>query len=112
MRRTTVTPISTLVVLADVVAERSRQDARWGRQDHPNGTGPVLARLAARARNECEKAFAGGRGTWADIFLEEVFEALAESDPVKLREELVQAIAVGEAWIECIDRHAAEELAA
>lgn len=109
----TVTPIRTLVVLADVIAERARQDGRWGQQNHPNGTGAPLARLAARARRECERAFNLGRGTWADIFLEEVFEALAEADPVKLRGELVQAIAVGEAWIECIDRHASvEDLAA
>jgi hypothetical protein len=49
---------------------------------------------------------AGGRETltWADILEEEIAEALAESDPVKLRAELVQSGAVIVAWIEAIDR--------
>lgn len=42
--------------------------------------------------------------TWLLIALEEVFEALAESDPAKLRAELVQSAAVHVAWIEAIDR--------
>lgn len=37
------------------------------------------------------------------MLLEEVFEAMAESDLVKLRAELVQTSAVCVAWIEDID---------
>jgi hypothetical protein len=42
----------------------------------------------------------------ADVLLEEVFEALAETDPAKARDELVQAVAVGVKMIEGIDRGA------
>jgi hypothetical protein len=47
--------------------------------------------------------------TWLLIALEEVFEALVEDDPVKLRAELVQAAAVLVAWIEAIDRRAGRD---
>jgi hypothetical protein len=36
--------------------------------------------------------------------MEEVREAMAESDPAKLRVELVQVAAVSVAWIEALDR--------
>jgi hypothetical protein len=45
---------------------------------------------------------------WVDILEEEVAEAAAESDPAKLRAELVQVAAVAVAWIEAIDRRAAK----
>lgn len=112
--------------IADVLAERARQDAKWGQQNHDDGTGPVTMPLASRwdslhetdrahylaetFRRRCERRFsssADGLGTWRDIFLEEAFEALAEDDPVKLRAELVQSAAVLIAWIEAIDRRTA-----
>lgn len=94
-------------ILADVVDERIAQDLKFGTQDLPNGTdsgsfGPI----ADAHRAECDAAFAAGCGTFRHVFLEEVFEAMAESDPVKLRAELVQATAVGVKWIEAIDRAA------
>jgi hypothetical protein len=42
--------------------------------------------------------------TWDGILLEEVYEALAEADPVKLREELVQVAAVAASWVVALDR--------
>ncbi|TVT56105.1 hypothetical protein FNH05_08785 [Amycolatopsis rhizosphaerae] len=91
--------------LAEIAAERARQDARWGEQNHPDGTGaPADETAAATARRTCEDNFRDGKGTWRDIFLEEVHEALAEADPVRLRAELVQAAAVAVNWIEAIDR--------
>ena len=45
--------------------------------------------------------------TWDTIFREEVYEALSEIDPVKMRAELIQAAAVAVAMIEHIDREAA-----
>mgnify|MGYP001809808410 CR=1 FL=1 len=114
------------VVLGDVVAERDRQDAKWGQQNHPDGTGrahrPLDAiasqssyfhatnrfgdadDLAAAAKRATDVAAGDGRVTWADILLEEVFEALAESDPVELRAELIQVAAVATQWAEAIDR--------
>ncbi|MFF1544141.1 NUDIX hydrolase [Streptomyces sp. NPDC058291] len=99
-------------ILAEVQAERDRQDAKWGEQNHPDGTGSVHQREAAGlARMECEDAFAAGYGTWCHVLFEEVREALAESDPAKLRAELVQVAAVATAWIAAIDRRTAKEAA-
>ncbi|MFJ4828431.1 hypothetical protein ACIP79_00595 [Streptomyces sp. NPDC088747] len=94
-------------VLSEVLAERIRQDARWGEQNHPDGTGSFDQKAAAvRARADCQLSAADGKVTWAHIAREEDCEALAESDPVRLREELIQAAAVKVAWIEALDRRA------
>jgi AcrR family transcriptional regulator len=117
-------------VAADVRAERARQDAKWGEQNHPNGTGPdshpladfpfaittgtpvrqvetwTASEIADAAKANCEIAADQTGVTWTDILLEEVFEALAEDDPAKLRTELVQVAAVAQQWVEAIDRRA------
>src|SRR6184192_4326921 len=85
-------------------AERIRQDKRWGEQNHPNGTGDTWAGCSRDTREACEENFKLGLGTWADILLEEVYEALAESDPAKLWAELLQTAAVCVAWMEAIER--------
>ncbi|MEU3986097.1 hypothetical protein AB0F77_39575 [Streptomyces sp. NPDC026672] len=96
-----------LKIVDDVLNERDAQDARFGVQDLPYGTGDDwLQAMAHVSRNECDRAFAAGKGTFRDVFLEEVYEAMAESDPVKLRAELIQAVAVGVKIIEAIDRAA------
>lgn len=92
--------------LANVAAERTRQDAKWGEQNHPDGTGEMYARDAENARFRCQRAAAKGEVTWQHILDEEVAEAYAESDPVKLRAELVQVAAVAVAWVDAIDRRA------
>jgi len=114
-------------VLSDVDDERGRQDEKWGEQNHPDGTGPATfpldpidawasamffedndaARLARAATRACQAAAAAGNVTWRAILLEEVFEALAESDPARLRTELVQVAAVAAQWAEAIDRREA-----
>lgn len=93
-------------VLQEVLAERVRQDEKWGEQNHPDGTGisPEQQKLADQARAVCQQVFAEGRGDWAHVLFEEVREALAESSPASLRAELVQVAAVAVAWIEAIDR--------
>lgn len=111
--------------ITDVIAERARQDAKWGEQNHPNGTGPqstpvaeivrgpgheIINRhfalgLSFNAKAATDEHARAGSVTWADILLEEVFEALAESNPAKLRTELVQVAAVATQWVEAIDRH-------
>lgn len=96
-------------VLVDVHNERGRQDAKWGEQNHPDGTRESpnsLANLAA-ARALCEYHTKRGRPTWLHILREEVYEAFAETDPVKLRAELIQVAAVAVAWVEAIDRRKA-----
>lgn len=99
-------------VLAELADERARQDAKWGEQNHPDGTGPDIAhgflgRMDEHARHaqlRAQGAAMDGTLTWHLILLEEVYEGMAESDPVALRAELIQVAAVAVAWIEAIDR--------
>lgn len=91
-------------VLAEVAAERRRQDSRWGEQNHPDGTGDAYTDDAALARKECERAADNGDLTWRHILLEEVAEAMAEREPADLRRELIQVAAVAVAWAEALDR--------
>lgn len=107
----------TAAVLEEVLAERARQDEKWGEQNHPSGTGPdvqwpVHAWGGAKAVAEVAKdrtdwrAREGGL-TYLDILHEEVAEAFAEKDEQALRAELVQVAAVAVQWIEAIDRREA-----
>lgn len=92
-------------VFIDVINERINQEAQWGEQNHPDGTGGRHhAMRAADAKYFCDRHFGEGKGTWADILNEEFWEVLAESDPAKLRAELIQVAAVAVAWVEAIDR--------
>ena len=93
-----------LRVLTEVIEERQRQIAKWGWQRHPDGTGE-LADLTARDRAQklCDEATDAGRLTWRAILAEEVAEAFAESNPDRLREELIQVAAVAVQWIEALD---------
>ncbi len=113
-------------ILAEVARERVRQTEKHGDQSHlPDGTGPyeqpligngasplqpdgtAVARwLAWWAKRETDRAARHGAVTFRDILLEEVFEALAESDPAALRTELVQVAAVAVQWVEAIDARA------
>lgn len=95
-------------VFIGIKAERERQDNKWGPQSWPDGTHERYAVQADRYRQECDDAaLLDGNGncglTWRHILLEEVFEALAETDPGKLRVELIQALAVGARWLEDLD---------
>lgn len=103
-------------VINDVLAEREKQDAKWGEQNHPNGTGPNKlpmpynsgswsASFAAEQLTIMTNAAAeSGYVTFLHILREEVFEAFAEDDPAKLRAELIQVAAVAVQWAEAIDR--------
>jgi hypothetical protein len=104
------TPAGIEYVFNLIRAERLRQDEKWGEQDHPDGTGTLYYQDKAReATEECRVAFAEGAGDWALILLEEVFEALAESDDVRLISELTEVAAVATAWIEAIKRRQAND---
>lgn len=92
-------------VLGEIVAERARQDAKFGEQNHRDGTGQYPETIDADvARMACKQAAEGGYLDWLHILREETAEAFAESDPAKLRAELVQVAAIAVAWIEAIDR--------
>lgn len=105
---------TTAAVLDEVLAERRRQDVKFGEQNHRDGTGPEVVwaftgpagYVAGCARLTCQRLFKDGFGTWRDVLTEEVAEAYAEDDPVKLREELLQVAAVAVCWVESIDRRA------
>lgn len=98
-------PVLRRPVLAEVDAERARQDAKWGEQSHKDDTGyRYLVEKANIARRECDTEFASGNGSWRLILREEFAEALACIDPAELREELIQVAAVAVAWVEAIDR--------
>jgi hypothetical protein len=112
-------------VYSEIARERNAQDAKWGEQNHRDGTGPdwrlfgssalewlTYVRAALDQTTKPGALFADGEvqvlpptgPLWLLILLEEVFEALVETDPAKLRAELVQVAAVAVAWIEAIDR--------
>lgn len=88
-----------------VDAERRSQLEKWGDQRHPNATAITGDRdRANNARHVCDVLAERGMVGWRDILNEEVQEAFAESDPVKLREELIQCAAVIAAWVYDLDR--------
>ena len=126
----------TAPVITDVIQERIRQDLKWGEpKRQPDGTGPerrplrgiavahedfhggdpldpaqaTAKQLEEFAKDAINKSARIGSVTFAEILLEEVFEALAESDRAKLRAELVQVAAVAVKWVEVLDREAAAE---
>lgn len=121
-------------IFAAVRAERERQDAHWGTpKDLPNGTGPLTWPLASvgshlddpagephagrdmchttaellalAAQSSCDELTEAGYVTYADILTEEHLEALAESDPEKLFDELVQVAAVAQKWCRALIEH-------
>lgn len=107
-------------VLGDIVRERERQFEKWGEQNHPDGTGPdgrlvmddvylrrhgvAWSDLAEWAKARTARAADAGVVTYEHILTEEWAEAMAESDPERLRTELVQVAAVAVQWIELLDR--------
>ena len=100
--------MNTYDVCTEIVHERIRQDELWGEQNHLDGTGsPLWKSQAEFAKRYNRRRVANGRITWLHILEEEFYEAMAETDPAKLREELVQVAAVAVNWIEAIDRRGA-----
>lgn len=96
---------TTDAVLAEIRAERGRQDDKWGEQNWPDGTGgPIWEAEAMAAKAATDANAQNGSTTYGDILIEEVYEAMAESDAARLREELIQVAAVAAAWVESIDR--------
>lgn len=104
-----VTP--TQAVLLDVLAEREKQDEKWGEQNHApiGGDMPSRGRLYYAGRADDWKAINDDRVKkdkmgWDSIALEEVYEAFGAETAGEYREELVQAAAVFVAAIESFDR--------
>lgn len=96
-------------ILDEVAIERYRQLEKWGQQDHPSHSpvGSMIAEWRSKAaywKQVNDARHAQGVDSWDGILVEEVYEALAEADEAKVREELIQVAAVAVAWIEAIDR--------
>lgn len=100
---------SAVGVLEEVLQERRRQFAKWGQQNQLNGTGSKYMQTLANAHKlRCEYKASDQTVTWLDILLEEVYEAAAESNPSRLREELIQISALAVQWVQHIDRQTEE----
>jgi hypothetical protein len=92
-------------ILTRIEAECERQEAKWGVQNHPDGTNAAEWRVACRrAKRHCDKAAEEKKLTWKHILEEEVCEAFAEVAPDALIEELIQCAAVIVSWIAAIER--------
>lgn len=96
------------VIFDDVAAERKRQDAKWGEQNHLSVVVDMLGYSVddeVSAKAQCDLATKMGNLTWGHIACEELAEALNAANDTDRRAELVQLAAVVVAWIECIDRN-------
>lgn len=95
-------------ILGEVHGECRRRVEKWGVQNHPDvivsDARHIWAEMADQAKETNDARVVDDCICWDYILLEEVYEALAESDPAKLREELVQVAAVAASWIADIDR--------
>jgi hypothetical protein len=90
--------------LKKIMREYESQNEKWGEQNHPmlqfaplKGVQRELE-LVRRINEDFDSP------DWFYILLEEVYEAFAETDPAKQREEMVQVAAVAVQIIECLDR--------
>lgn len=97
--------IQTIAVLWDIFKERLRQNKKFGvsSQDHlANGTGSGYYQSMCKVKRDfCDSQTVK---TMDSILLEEVYEAMAEKDPIRLKTELTEAAAVCVKWIEKLNR--------
>ena len=92
-------------ILGDAVDALSAAKAKHPRtMPLPNGTGGG-GRMTwmTIARNSCDRAFREGHLTHVEVFDEETAEVMAETDPVKLRAELMDVMATCLRWVEELD---------
>ena len=95
----------------EVREEMRRQDAKFGPQNHPDGTSDRhdAKAQADLARIVTDTQAKHGDLTWRHILAEEVAEAFAEVDPEKLLAELLQGEAVARQWRMAIRRRLADQ---
>lgn len=94
-----------LKITQEALDEWRRGAALWPQTDSfPDGTGGGGRKTWEEiAKISCDRAFREGRCTWAHVLDEETAEALAETDPAKLRAELIQVAAVAMHWVANLD---------
>lgn len=105
-------------IFNEIRNERTKQNAKWGEQNHPI-LDPVLIERDAqrmceeyeipsenRAKQLCDINLKRGTGTWMHILVEEVSESASCGNNIDLlRKELIQTAAVVVAMIESLDRN-------
>ncbi|MET8765501.1 hypothetical protein [Streptomyces sp. NPDC004658] len=88
-----------------VDTERQRQLEKFGDQHHPILRGPSNQELFERLAHGLREANAdSAQRCWMTILLEEAYEAGAERNLAKFREEIVQIAAVCQAILTDLDR--------
>lgn len=100
--------MTTSNALTAVLEERFFQMETHGIQTYPDGTDPEFAAIALLLEEATKHAEHTGSLTWRTVFTEYVYAALGQTDPHRLRSELVQVAAVVIAWIEDVDRRTAK----
>jgi len=92
-------------IFEEIRAERKRQDEKWGEQNLPMLNVPLTVK-AMKEKSESYKAFNDSTNgdSWFAVLIEEVYEAFAETEPEKQREELIQVAAVAVQIIEYLER--------
>ena len=91
-------------IFEEIRAERQRQDEKWGEQNHQMLDKRVPIEIIKEGADNCRAINESERKSWFSVLREEIYEAFAENEPEKQREELVQVAAVVVAIIECLDR--------
>jgi hypothetical protein len=94
-------------VFDEVKAELTRAQAKFPDQHLPNFPERMDWDHAAAERDQAQeltdRCHASGVVTWWHVLREEIYEAFAESNPAKLRAELVQVAAMAIRWIEDLE---------
>lgn len=112
------TPDPTTAVLADISAERMSQEEKFPGQVLPTRTGPLTTpmlpmvqvyseELRGIFRRKVDTDAAKDHVTFPAVLLREVFTALAESNPQRVRDSLVRVAALCVRQVEAIDRNGA-----
>lgn len=97
-------------IIREILAESQRTMEKHGEHTHlPNGTGQQYVEKAIIARARCNIRMQNGTATWSDILCEEFWESLSESDPAKLKAELIQVASVAMRWIETLNERPKDE---
>ena len=91
----------------EILEERDRQDEMFGPQwEMPLFAEPFMSAVYAHMAGMQKISNGDTANDYAGMLLEEVYEALAESDPQAMRAELIQVLAVAMKMVEKIDREA------
>lgn len=94
-------------IASEVIEERLAQLEKWGEQTRPSHYDEVFrlqfSRAAERWKEINDARESETEVTWDGVLLEEVYEALAEEDPQRIRAELIQVAAVAMAWVQDLD---------